>query len=102
MWWRKKPEQPAERVVAGLGNPGGRYAATRHNVGFEVVAALGERHGIALRGSRMRAASGVGEIGGVEVALIQPQTYMNLSGRCVAPAAKRHGVQLDGLLVATT
>ncbi|RRR70014.1 MAG: aminoacyl-tRNA hydrolase [Candidatus Viridilinea halotolerans] len=71
-------------LIVGLGNPGSQYVRTRHNIGFEVVATLAERHQIALRGKRANSLIGEGRIGEQRVALVQPQTYMNLSGQAVA------------------
>jgi len=100
MFWRRRTEPlHADRLIVGLGNPGGRYVGTRHNVGFEAVRHLSERHGVLLRRSRLRAAEGCGEIAGVRVALVQPHTYMNLSGRCVVRAVRAYGIELERLLV---
>jgi PTH1 family peptidyl-tRNA hydrolase len=74
------------KLIVGLGNPGRRYAATRHNVGFRIVEALGERHRIALDEDRFDGRFGEGRLAGVEVALLEPQTYMNASGDSVAQA----------------
>jgi len=84
---------PADLLVVGLGNPGGRYERTRHNVGAEAVALLAERHGESLRFSKQQRAK-VAEvtIAGRRVALAFPQTYMNLSGESVAPLVRRHGI----------
>jgi len=83
---------PADLLVVGLGNPGGEYERTRHNVGFEVVALLVERHGGRLRRGKERALVDEVRIGGSRVALAQPQTYMNLSGEAVAPLVRRFGI----------
>lgn len=84
---------PADLLVVGLGNPGGRYERTRHNVGAEAVALLAERHGESLRFNKQQRAK-VAEvtIAGRRVALAFPQTYMNLSGESVAPLVRRHGI----------
>ena len=72
------------RLVVGLGNPGAEYEQTRHNVGFRIVEYIAARHRIALRREgRLHAKFGVGCIAGSETALLEPQTYMNLSGRAV-------------------
>lgn len=68
-------------VVLGLGNPGPRYAATRHNMGFMVVAALAERLNVRLSRASMASLWGEGRLGGRKLLLAQPQTYMNLSGQ---------------------
>ena len=75
------------KLVVGLGNPGAEYEHTRHNVGFRIVERVAARHRIALRHERrMHANFGVGIIAGTETALLEPQTYMNRSGRAVLAA----------------
>ncbi|WP_448532856.1 aminoacyl-tRNA hydrolase [Parathermosynechococcus lividus] len=69
-------------VIVGLGNPGSEYAATRHNIGFRVLDAFAERHGMALTAQR-RFLGDVGEgvLYGQKIRLLKPTTYMNSSGR---------------------
>lgn len=71
------------KVVVGLGNPGPKYAGTRHNVGYEVVDYLAAAPGT--RPFRSAFQAEVGELteGGDKVLLVKPQTFMNLSGRAV-------------------
>lgn len=99
--FRRKPKEAIqpEWMIVGLGNPGPEYAGTRHNVGFDVVAVLGERHKIKLDKGRQRAMVGVGRIRGVPVALVKPLTFMNLSGQSVAPLAKGWGIAPNKILV---
>ncbi|MBW3541594.1 MAG: aminoacyl-tRNA hydrolase [Planctomycetes bacterium] len=87
------------KVVVGLGNPGPAYRKTRHNVGFEVVAELTRRHGGASPSVRYDAE--IVEIfdGGEKVLLVAPQTYMNESGRAVAPLVSWYQLPLENLLV---
>ena len=70
-------------LIVGLGNPGTEYAATRHNIGFDMVTYLSDKYGIALRSKEGKAIVGKGVIEGQKVMLVQPQTYMNLSGESV-------------------
>src|SRR3954452_4377309 len=79
-------------LVAGLGNPGERYAATLHNLGFLVVDRLAARH--AIRGSRNenQALVGQGTIAGHTVLLAKPQTFMNLSGVAVKPLLEKNDI----------
>ena len=84
-------------LVAGLGNPGGRYAATRHNVGFRVAELLASRHGASPE--RTKHGGLLQEVRlpeGQTLALFRPQEYMNLSGGPVARAVKAYGVGLAG------
>jgi PTH1 family peptidyl-tRNA hydrolase len=86
-------------MVVGLGNPGPEYRGTRHNVGFDVIERLAERHRIKLDKSKHQARYGIGRIGETTVLLVKPLTYMNLSGRAVAPLAKEHSLGPDRILV---
>jgi PTH1 family peptidyl-tRNA hydrolase len=85
-------------LVAGLGNPGREYANTRHNLGFMVADELARRHGGTWRGKFSGDLSEV-RIGDDRVALLKPQTFMNLSGRSVAAAARFFKVPPESLLV---
>lgn len=77
---------PGIGLLVGLGNPGARYAATRHNAGFQFVAGLQARTGLQLaREKRFNAEVGRLPGGGPRVML--PATFMNLSGQAVAPVA---------------
>ena len=79
--------------MVGLGNPGIEYVNSRHNAGAEVVAALAERHGARLRADKaLHAQVGEVRIGGRRVLLAVPTTFMNESGRAVAPLVRRAGV----------
>lgn len=71
------------RVVVGLGNPGPRYATTRHNLGFMIVDRLASRWGIPLHLELPELRMGTGRIAGQAVTLIQPQCYMNMSGQAL-------------------
>ena len=86
-------------VIAGLGNPGERYADTRHNIGFMVVDQLAVRHQIPLKKKGHQALYGVGRCGQHQVMLLQPQTFMNLSGASVASACKSLDVSSGDLVV---
>jgi len=88
-------------LIVGLGNPGERYARTRHNIGFEVAALLGERWGMSKAKKRYAGLYTDGRTGpgGPRVGLLLPQTYMNEAGRSAGPARGALGVELDHLLV---
>jgi PTH1 family peptidyl-tRNA hydrolase len=77
-------------LVAGLGNPGERYAATPHNLGFLVVERLAARHAIRVTRKECQALVGQGTIGGKPVLLAKPQTFMNLSGVAVKPLMAKY------------
>jgi PTH1 family peptidyl-tRNA hydrolase len=74
-------------LLAGLGNPGPKYAGNRHNIGFMAVEAIADRHGLGPWRKRFQGEAAEGSIGGVKVLALKPQTYMNESGRSVGEAA---------------
>ncbi|HEX6988272.1 MAG TPA: aminoacyl-tRNA hydrolase [Bacillota bacterium] len=82
----------ASLLLVGLGNPGAAYASTRHNVGFWVIDRISRVSGIKVGRRGYSSLWGQGRIDGIPVALCKPQTYMNLSGRAVAPLAARLGL----------
>jgi PTH1 family peptidyl-tRNA hydrolase len=88
-------------LVIGLGNPGDRYARTRHNLGFRVVAELADRWDMAPAKDRYRARIAEGRIrpGGPRVVLLTPQTYMNESGTSAGPARGQMRIPLDRVVV---
>jgi PTH1 family peptidyl-tRNA hydrolase len=83
----------------GLGNPGSKYAHTRHNAGFDVVSILAERLGVSMRTHAYRAKVGKGELGGKKVLLVMPQTYMNNSGESVKEMAQALRVRAEQLIL---
>lgn len=74
-------------LIAGLGNPGRQYEGTRHNMGFDVIDCLIEKHGIPQSGVKFNAMFGKGIIGGERVVLMKPLSFMNLSGGPVQETA---------------
>lgn len=70
-------------LIAGLGNPGRQYEKTRHNMGFDTIDELIERHRIPQGGIAHKAMYGKGIIGGEKILAIKPLTYMNLSGESI-------------------
>lgn len=98
--FRSRPAGPPPRwLVVGLGNPGSEYRGTRHNVGWEVVDLLAERHRIDTRRTERRAFVGRGRMADVPVALARPITFMNLSGESVAPLLRSLELTPAGLVV---
>jgi PTH1 family peptidyl-tRNA hydrolase len=85
--------------VVGLGNPGAKYTATRHNLGFRVADALAESSSTRIRRQEFQALTAVVEIGRSEVLLLKPQTYMNLCGRSVEAATTHLGIPPERLVV---
>jgi PTH1 family peptidyl-tRNA hydrolase len=91
--------EPRTWCVAGLGNPGSRYQATPHNVGFLVIDELAKRHGIQVTRKEGDALTGSGTIRGKSVLLVKPQTFMNLSGSGIGPVLKYRNLTNENLLV---
>jgi PTH1 family peptidyl-tRNA hydrolase len=85
---------PSDLLVLGLGNPGERYAGTRHNVGVDVVHELARRHDGRLKLDR-RSHAEVAEVrvGTKRVVLAVPTTYMNDSGQAARPLLRRYGIE---------
>ena len=88
------------KIVVGLGNPGDRYAETRHNIGWMVLDRLAGRQGFTGR-ERTRDAAAIvaGRLRGLEVTLVKPLTYMNESGLAVRKVLAREHAPLNELLV---
>ena len=86
-------------IIVGLGNPGKQYEHTRHNVGFEVIDRLAEKHDILMTERKHRAFCGKGLIGGQKAMLVKPQTFMNLSGESVKSAVDFYQIGTDELIV---
>jgi len=100
--FRKKPPAPTlppEWLIVGLGNPGPEYKGTRHNVGFEFIDRLAERHRIKLDRSKHQARYGTGKLFETSVAVAKPLTFMNLSGRAIAPLMRDFGLTPQRVLV---
>jgi peptidyl-tRNA hydrolase, PTH1 family len=100
MRWLRRGEDAStlDLLVAGLGNPGREYARTRHNVGFMVCDELTRRHGASFR-SKFSAELAELRLDGHRLALLEPQTYVNESGRSVGAAARFFKVPPERVLV---
>lgn len=86
-------------LLVGLGNPGIKYALTRHNVGFWVIDELAARHGCPLERVKFQAYYATGIVAGSRAVLAKPLTYMNRSGIAVGELAHYYDVSLEKLLV---
>ena len=87
------------KLVVGLGNPGRAYARSRHNVGFQCVEGISSHAGILLSQRRRVALVGEGVLGGKEVVLAKPRTFMNHSREAVSYLMTRFRVSLGDLLI---
>jgi PTH1 family peptidyl-tRNA hydrolase len=90
----------ADALIVGLGNPGDRYAATRHNLGFQVAEELSRRWELPKPRKRYGALVAEGRTGpgGPRVAVLLPQTFMNESGDAAGPARGELGIPLDHVI----
>ena len=86
-------------LIVGLGNPGAKYAHTRHNVGFDVMEALSRKLGVSISREKDEALVGECFVGGQKVILAMPQTYMNLSGEAVSRLARWYKIEPENLMV---
>ena len=73
------------RLLVGLGNPGAKYEATRHNIGFRLIDAIASHYGAPAFKARFQGLFTEFRLDGRKVLLLKPQTYMNESGRSVGP-----------------
>ena len=87
------------RLVVGLGNPGARYAQTRHNIGFMAAEAIARAHRFAAFRAKFEGEIAEGSIGGERVYLLKPQTFMNASGVSVGAAARFYKIAPEEIAV---
>ena len=95
----KKTPANISWLIVFLGNPGPRYANTRHNVGFMACDALAARLRVKVDRLKFKALTATAEIDGQKVLLMKPQTFMNLSGEAVQQAMGFYKVPLENVLV---
>ncbi len=86
-------------LIVGLGNPGKEYENTRHNMGFKVLNKLSEKYNIPITKSKFNGKYGTGIIENEKVVLLEPQTYMNLSGEAIKPMLDFYKVAPSNVLV---
>lgn len=89
-----------EYLIVGLGNPGTKYALTRHNMGFMVVQSFAEKQGWTFKSDRqLLGACAHGKMGENTIHLLMPATYMNLSGQAVRKSFDYYKIALPNLLI---
>lgn len=86
-------------LIAGLGNPGDKYFATRHNAGFLALDYIAEKFDISVKTLKHKALMGEGRIGKERVILAKPQTFMNLSGEAVGAIASWYKIPPENVIV---
>lgn len=100
MFLRKaKPAGPVDYLIAGLGNPGKQYEATRHNAGFMAVEALADKLDVKVNRVRFKSYCGEAEAEGRRVLLMMPQTFMNNSGEAVREAMQFYKLPPERCLI---
>ena len=87
------------KLFVGLGNPGAKYAETRHNVGFMAVDAIAEAHGFAPERAKFQGRLRDGRLGLEKVLILKPETFMNLSGQSVGEAMRFHKLTAADVVV---
>ncbi len=87
------------KLIAGLGNPGAKYAQNRHNIGFMAVDRIAEDHGFAPWRQKFQGLVSEGRLGGEKVLLLKPSTYMNRSGQSVGEAMRFYKLAPAELIV---
>lgn len=86
------------KLIVGLGNPGRRYARTRHNVGFHVLDAFARKHNARIGRRMCRSLVGQAVVGEQVVVLAKPQTFMNSSGEAVGALCRRLEISAEDLI----
>ena len=87
------------KLIVGLGNPGGEYDETRHNIGFQVIDELKQQFSHAVFDKKFKGLVTRARIGGEDAVLLKPMTYMNLSGESVGPAAGFYKIPPEDIIV---
>ena len=95
-FWDRKTEV---RLIVGLGNPGTKYAASRHNIGFMCADRFAQENGLTFARSSSQAKVVEGRIAGHDLVLAKPQTFMNNSGVSVSGLVRKFKVKFENLMV---
>lgn len=96
---KKTETRPVTHIVAGLGNPGEKYANTRHNAGFIAIDYLAKNLGVRVDRVKFHALVGECELGGRRVLLMKPETFMNSSGVAIGEAAAFYKIPPENVIV---
>ena len=86
-------------IIAGLGNPSREYKNTRHNIGFDVIDVIADKHKIDVSTIKHKALIGKGIINGEKCILVKPQTYMNLSGESLIDVCQYYKIDVETELI---
>lgn len=96
---KKTTGKGLEFMIVGLGNPGLKYEGTRHNCGFLAIDALAEKYGVKINRVKFKGSTAACTIGGKQVLLLKPGTFMNLSGQSVLEAMQFYKLQPPQVLI---
>ncbi len=96
---KEKPSGSIDYMIVGLGNPGDKYEATRHNAGFITIDMLAEKLGCSLTKLKFKSLYGTADIGDKKCLLLKPQTFMNNSGEAVRDAAGFYKIPVENIIV---
>ena len=96
---KSAPSGPVTHIVAGLGNPGAKYAFTRHNAGFMALEYMEEKYKFKINKVKFRSLVGETTFAGKRVLFIKPQTFMNLSGEAVREAADFYKIPSENIVI---
>ena len=88
-----------EYIIAGLGNPGSKYAKTRHNAGFMAVDLLAKNEGFEFKKAKFKALIADEYIAGKRCLVMKPQTMMNLSGEAILEAANYYNIPDENIII---
>lgn len=86
-------------LIVGLGNPENEYSNTRHNMGFDTINKLAQKHNIETNKSKFKGIYGTGNIQNQKVILLKPQTYMNLSGESIKEIVNFYHIKPEEIIV---
>lgn len=86
-------------LIAGLGNIGAQYNLTRHNIGFEAADYFAQAHNLRFDKHKFKGSYASGVVCGQKVLVVKPETYMNLSGECIAPLADYYDIPHENIIV---
>ncbi len=88
-----------EFIVAGLGNPGNKYEATRHNTGFVFIDMLADKYSLRVNKIKFKAVTAIAEIAGRKCLVMKPQTFMNESGQSIREAASFYKIPPENIII---
>ena len=94
-----KEEEPPVKMIVGLGNPGGKYENTRHNIGFIFMDHLADQYGVKIDRVKFKGLYGECRMGGQKVILLKPSTFMNLSGESVREAVEYFKLSMEDVII---